>query len=130
MQNQHPPVPGMELLVPVFASVLGLVVGVAVGRHAGRRDLDRPWLWALIVGAGFLTGPVLLRPVLRPVYGHLFVPGNTEGVALGFAVAPVEALVTYLVGGSAFGVVLLLLYLWYSSLVLARQLSAADISPA
>ena len=107
----------MSLLVPVCGAILGAAVAVAVRRHARRRRLSRPWLWAVAVGVAFVVGPVALRPTLRPVYAHTF----TSPHALGLAYKPPEAVATYLLGGSVVGLLTLVGYLWYCSVVLARR---------
>lgn len=121
MYDQHHVVPGMALLVPICATIVGIGVAAVIRRHARRRRLARPWLWAAAVGSGFILGPVALRSTLRPVYAHTF----TSGSSLALAFKPPEALATYLVGGSAVGVAVLAAYLWYCCLVLTRRERAA-----
>ena len=125
MPGEHLPVTGMDLLVPVVAAVVGIAAGAAVRHHARRYGIDRPWIWAIVVGAAFVAGPILLRPTLRPVYGHMFVPVNSESVLLIQAVDPLGALATYLVGGSVVGIAVLAGYLGYCCRVTFRRAERA-----
>lgn len=105
MPGSHPPVPGLDVLVPSIALALGLLAGVLVYRHAAARRLDGPVRWAMLCGGCFVLGPLLLEPSLTAVYYDLFVPSGP-----GLLVRPVHALLTVVVGGALAGVGALVLY--------------------
>lgn len=124
MARRYAPVVGMELLVPLCAGLIGLAVAVVVRRHARRRGLSHPRLWAVVVGLTFVAGPVLLRPTLRPLYVHTFVPILAECHSSRLLIKPIDpagALLTYLIGGSTVGVSALACYLWYCCRVTYRR---------
>lgn len=107
----YPSVPGMDVLVPPIALTVGALAGFLVYRNAKHQNIPSPHLWAGSVGIAFFLAPIILTPVLLPVYYSLFVPSGP-----GLVVKPLHALATVLGGGSLIGLGTLLIFSGYKSL--------------
>lgn len=110
------PVPGLNILVPPSALCLGVLAGAAVHRHAIHHQIPLPRLWSGVVGVTFFCAPILLTPLLIPVYYLLFIPPSP-----GLLVRPLHALVTILGGGALAGMGAVLLYFTFVVLTHRRD---------
>lgn len=103
--SPHPPVPGVDVLVPLIALSIGVLVGLVVYRHATHRQIPSPLLWGGFVGVTFFLAPIILSPLLILVYYSLFIPPGP-----GLLVRPLHALATIIGGGALAGMGAVLLY--------------------
>ncbi|SDC86559.1 hypothetical protein SAMN05192552_1008102 [Natrinema hispanicum] len=112
----YPSVPGMGVLVPPIALSVGALAGLLVYRTAKRQHILVPRLWAGLIGIAFFLAPIILTPVLLPVYYSLFVPSGPSLV-----VKPLHALATVIGGGSLVGLGVLLIFFGYTNRYQRRE---------
>lgn len=86
-----------------------------VYRHATHRQRSFPLLWSGFVGGTFFVAPIILMPVLIPLYYALFIPPGP-----GFLVKPLHALATILGGGALVGGVTVILYIIFPAFLRRR----------